>query len=466
MFYRPLGKAVAADVIPYYKDGEFYFFYLKDFRDMETEGEGVPWYLIKTKDFVNFTDCGEVLQRGDKNDQDLFVFTGSVIENNGKYYLFYTGHNPHKREQNSPEQCVMLATSDDCVHFVKTDFMYFAPDGYEMHDWRDPFVYKDGNKFKMLLAARKKEGPFLKRGLTIQCESDDLLHWTVERDFYAPNNYYTHECPDLFKMGDWWYLVFSEFSDRTATKYRMAKSLDSEWITPPIDTFDARSFYAAKTVSDGNKRYVIGWNPTRENDEDYKPWQWGGTIVAHEIIQNEDGTLCVRCPKAVEAEYSKEIKVEPSAVVGNVLTENGVYTLKKGGYSYVLFNELPENCKIHCDIRLNEKGKDFGLSLRMDSEYNLGYYVKLDPVFNRMCFDRNFREGDNYYMVDSERYLPLDDGQWHCMDIYIQGTVAEVYIDGVAMSVRMYDYTTGRFGVYANECGASFKNIRLATENN
>lgn len=466
MFYRPLGKAVAADVIPYYKDGEFYLFYLKDFRDMETEGEGVPWYLIKTKDFVNFTDCGEVLQRGDKNDQDLFVFTGSVIENNGKYYLFYTGHNPHKREQNLPEQCVMLATSDDCVHFVKTDFMYFAPDGYEMHDWRDPFVYKDGNKFKMLLAARKKEGPFLKRGLTIQCESDDLLHWTVERDFYAPDNYYTHECPDLFKMGDWWYLVFSEFSDRTATKYRMAKSLDSEWITPPIDTFDARSFYAAKTVSDGNKRYVIGWNSTRENDEDYKPWQWGGTIVAHEIIQNEDGTLCVCCPKAVETEYSKEIKVEPSAVVGNVLTENGVYTLKKGGYSYVLFNELPENCKIHCDIRLNEKGKDFGLSLRMDSEYNLGYYVKLDPVFNRMCFDRNFREGDNYYMVDSERYLPLDDGQWHCMDIYIQGTVAEVYIDGVAMSVRMYDYTTGRFGVYANESGASFKNIRLATENN
>lgn len=464
MFYRPLGKAVAADVIPFYKDGEFYLFYLKDFRDVEADGEGVPWYLIKTKDFVNFSDCGEVLQRGDINAQDLFVFTGSVIENNGKYYLFYTGHNPHKREQGLPEQGVMLAVSDDCIHFTKTDLMYFAPDGYEMHDWRDPFVYKDGDKFKMLLAARKKEGPFLKRGLTVQCQSDDLLNWTVERDFYAPDNYFTHECPDLFKMGDWWYLVFSEFSDRTATKYRMAKSLDSEWITPPIDTFDARSFYAAKTVSDGNKRYIIGWNPTRENNEDYKPWQWGGTIVVHELIQNEDGTLSVSCPAAVASEYSKEIEMETTAIVGNIIAENGVYTLKKGGYSYVLFNELPQNCKIHCELRLDEKGKDFGLSLRMDPEYNLGYYVKLDPVFNRMCFDRNFRPGDNYYMVDSERFLSLSDGEWHSMDIYIQGTVAEVYIDGVAMSVRMYDYTTGGFGVYVNECGASFKNIRLTTE--
>ena len=54
MFYRPKGKAVAADVIPFYKDGIFYLFYLKDFRDAEKYGEGVPWYLIKTKDFVNF----------------------------------------------------------------------------------------------------------------------------------------------------------------------------------------------------------------------------------------------------------------------------------------------------------------------------------------------------------------------------------------------------------------------------
>lgn len=464
MFYRPDGKAAAADVIPFFKDGEFYLFYLKDYRDSENYGEGVPWHLVKTKDFVSYEECGEILGRGTKDEQDLFVFTGSVIFHDGRYYLFYTGHNPHKREQGKPEQAVMLAVSDDCVHFTKTDLMYFAPEDYEMHDWRDPFVYKDGDEFRMLLAARKKDGPFLKRGLTVECVSDNLIDWRVDNEFYAPSNYFTHECPDLFKMGDWWYLVFSEFSDRTATRYRMTKKLGDEWITPPVDTFDARSFYAAKTVSDGKKRYVIGWNPTRENNRDYKPWQWGGTIVAHELVQNADGTLSVKCPQEVQNEYDNLKEIKKVSCHGKVSEHNGLYTLQKGGYSYVLFDELPQNCKISCEIRLDEKGKDFGMSLRMDKEYNLGYYVKFDPVLNRLCFDRNFRDGDNYYMIDSERYLDLNDGNWHRLDVYVQGTVAEVYIDGVAMSVRMYDYTTGGFGFYVNECGASFRNVKLTAK--
>lgn len=462
MFYRPTGKAAAADVIPFYKDGEFFLFYLKDYRDSEHCGEGVPWNLVKTKDFVNFEDCGEVLSRGSKDEQDLFVFTGSVLEYSGKYYLFYTGHNPHLRAEGKPEQAVMSAVSDDCIHFEKTGFIYFAPEGYEMHDWRDPFVYRAGKHFKMLLAARKTEGPFLKRGLTVQCTSDDLINWSVEKEFYSPANYFTHECPDMFRMGRWYYLVFSEFSDRTATRYRMAESPEGEWIAPPSDTFDARSFYAAKTVSDGSKRYVIGWVPTRENDEDYKPWQWGGTIVAHEIVQNGDGTLSVRCPQAVADEYSVEITATERQRCGKVVrTEQGVYTLAKGGYSYVLFDRLPDSCKVHCRIRLDAKGKDFGLALRMDDAYNLGYYLKFDPVFNRLCFDRNFRPGDNYYMIDSERSLDLNDGNWHDLEVYISGTVAVTYIDGVAMSVRMYDYKTGALGIYANECGASFEQIKI-----
>ena len=461
MFYRPKGKAVAADVIPFYKDGIFYLFYLKDFRDAEKYGEGVPWYLIKTKDFVSFEDCGEVLARGTDEQQDLFVFTGSVIEHEGKYYLFYTGHNPHLREKGKPEQAVMLAVGEDCEHFQKTELLFFAPEDYEMHDWRDPFLYKDGNSFKMLLAAREKEGPFLKRGLTVVCSSDNLFDWKVEGEFYAPHNYFTHECPDLFKMGDWWYLVFSEFSDRTSTKYRMAKNLGDEWIAPPTDTFDARSFYAAKTVSDGEKRYVIGWNPTRENDEDYKPWQWGGTIIVHELVQNEDGTLSVKCPETVDSLYGMEERIRAFSKSGNILEKGGKYTLPKGGYSYVLFNEMPENCKIECEIRLDEDGKDFGLALHMDEEYNLGYYVKFDPVFGRMCFDRNFRPGDVPFMIDSERPLNLGDGKWHNLKIITEGTIAEIYIDGVAMSVRMFDYKSGKFGIYANECGASFRNIKL-----
>ena len=79
--------------------------------------------------------------------------------------------------------------------------------------------------------------------------------------------YFTHECPDLFKMGDWWYLLFSEFTDLVRTRYRMSRSLSGPWIIPERDDFDGHAFYAAKTASDGNKRFIFGWNPTREGEK-------------------------------------------------------------------------------------------------------------------------------------------------------------------------------------------------------
>ena len=39
-------------------------------------------------------------------------------------------------------------------------------------------------------------------------------------------------CPEVFQMGGWWYLVFSTFSDRFTTHYRMARTLDGPWGIP------------------------------------------------------------------------------------------------------------------------------------------------------------------------------------------------------------------------------------------
>lgn len=462
MYYRSEGKSACADVIPFYRDGNFYLYYLKDYRDPEGYGEGVPWYLLKTKDFVSYEECGEILPRGSKDDHDLFVFTGSVIEHDGKFYIFYTGHNPHLIEKGLPQQVVLLAVGNDLEHFEKTDFkLMVTDDRYEINDFRDPFVYKDKDVFRMLLTCRRKDGPFLRRGLILSYVSTDLYHWEMEKEFYAPDNYYAHECPDLFKMGDWWYLVFSEFSDNTATKYRMCKNLGDEWITPKIDTFDARCFYAAKTVSDGNKRYAIGWISTKEDETDEKNWQWGGTIAVHEIEQNPDGTLAVKNPESVSQQYGKELPLQVCVKNGKVQEENGVYHLSKGGYSYVLFNELPMNCRITCQIKTNKDVGDFGFSLRMDKEYNLGYYIKFNTVFNRLCFTKNFRPGDIPYIINSERYLQIADGKYHSLEIMIEDTIAIVYIDGVAMSHRLYEYRNGKFGIYVNDTEAWFKDIKI-----
>jgi beta-fructofuranosidase len=142
IFYRP-DDGFAADFIPFYHDGEYHLFYLKDYRDPEGRGEGTPWWHIVTRDFVEFEDRGETLARGTRTEQDLFVFTGCAIEADGRFHIFYSGHNHHLREQGKPQEAVMHALSGDLDTWEKQPGeMFFAPkSGYEPHDWRDPFVF-------------------------------------------------------------------------------------------------------------------------------------------------------------------------------------------------------------------------------------------------------------------------------------------------------------------------------------
>ena len=45
ILYTP-DDGVAADFIPFYWNGEYHLFYLKDYRDHEGHGEGTPWWHL------------------------------------------------------------------------------------------------------------------------------------------------------------------------------------------------------------------------------------------------------------------------------------------------------------------------------------------------------------------------------------------------------------------------------------
>ena len=93
IFFKP-DYGWPADAIPYYANGEFHIFYLLDYRDPVRYGEGTPWFKVTTKDFVHFKDHGEMLPRGTDKEYDMYVFTGSVLNDKTvKYHIWYKGHN-------------------------------------------------------------------------------------------------------------------------------------------------------------------------------------------------------------------------------------------------------------------------------------------------------------------------------------------------------------------------------------
>lgn len=369
LLYRPK-DAWVGDLIPYYENGTFYGYYLHDPRIRDKEyAEETTWHLVTTKDFVNVEYKGEAIKRGGDDKPNKNAYTGSVIKDKENlYHAFFTAYNEDIKINGKSVQSVMQAVGTDLEHLNTVEEFLFVSDGkqYEEFDWRDPFVYwnEEDECYDMLLASRIKGGGELRGGCIALCKSKDLKQWTYEKPFYAPGMYITMECPEIFKMGNYWYLVFSTFSDQFTTHYRISKSPNGPWEIPEDDVFDTRSDYAIKTASDGQRRFAFGWIASKYGNKDFGPWEWGGTMVFHELIQNpEDGTLKVRVIPGVKEFYDEVQDLKPAAGYNSRITktEKGIHvisdTLGSGVY------EIPEDCfSIEMDVCV-KRGHEFGIAL-------------------------------------------------------------------------------------------------------
>lgn len=462
LFYKTKDPTAVADCIPFYENGVYHIFYLLDLRD--PNNIGTPWCKITTTDFVHFKDHGEMLKRGTHEEYDMYVFTGSVIKDqDGLYHIWYTGHNTIM-DLGNYLQAVMHAVSKDLEHWIKIpEDTFTACEGYEIRDWRDPYVYFDEEDqlFHMLLSTRKEDGPTRRRGTTAMLVSSDNKHWKMSETFYEPELYYAHECPDLFKMGDWYYHVFSEFSRYHTTRYVMAKSLKGPWIKPENDKFDGRAFYAAKTVSDGKRRFVIGWNPTKENHIDSGVWQWGGNVEIHEIIQNKDGSLSVKIPKEIDESFSQG---EELSFVDRFNHPKDVSHMENITGVDIAYCDIPKEdvYRIDFDFTYEEGTSRVGILLNNDLKIDAGYGYFIEPLHHRVVFEQ-FPIFPQYSFVSVylERPLHLKPNELNHVCVIVQDTVAVCYInDTVALSTRMYNYNTQKIGLLV-QGKASLSNIKF-----
>jgi len=459
IFFKP-ANGVVADIIPFFEKNQFHLFYLHDFRNSAEHGEGTPWFHLASDDLTSYVEEGEALPRGSVNDQDLYVFTGSVIKVGKTFHIFYTGHNPHFRQNGKPEQAVMHATSADLKTWKKIpeDTFYAPKESYESHDWRDPFVFYNAeeNNYWMLLAARLKDGESKRQGCTALCTSKDLKTWTVEEPLWSPHFHFTHECPDLFKIGSWYYLIYSEFSDRRITRYRMAKDLKGPWLSPKDDQFDGRSFYAAKSISDGKNRFLFGWVPTKAGNKDSGAWQWGGNLMAHHLYQKKNGELGEKPVASIQKYFSAK----------KVYAADEVQVDALGACHFVdLPLQLPESFRVSLDVTFDAHVTRAGISLRHDQKVDDGYVYALDASRQQFMFDRFPNDPWEYTnFVGSSRYYSLKNDTVYHVEVLVEGDVCVAYVnDELALSSRMYRQGDFPLALFAMDGKAQFKNVVVTT---
>lgn len=180
-----------------------------------------------SKDLIHWQEQPVALRKGPPGSyDDGCLFTAYAVEHDGTIYLYYcSNHNENGRGR----QGICLATSKDGGRtyekyadnpIIEPDpNRYYAiseppaPFAHHAHphiDCRDLAIVKDpaGNGWLGYVVMRRKvqQDAFHSACIAL-CRSKDLVRWEIGDPVCTPNRFNCFEVPDVFKLGDKWYMI-------------------------------------------------------------------------------------------------------------------------------------------------------------------------------------------------------------------------------------------------------------------
>jgi beta-fructofuranosidase len=455
LFPKPKNGFVG-DPMPYYVDGTMYLFYLYDGNYGRIGFH--PWSLMTTTDFVNWEDHGEVIPYVDSiSSQDLALGTGSVIKGkDGLFHAYYTGFNG-TGEMPYFEK-IQHATSTDMVNWTK-----HPEDGFYggHNDFRDPYVLysEEEDNYWMLITGRDKG-----KGVIRIYKSDDLYAWSDEGVFFVNDDgSYNLECPTLIKYGDYWYLSYSEQGDgnERVVHYRYTDDLSKGFKKPDRDYFDGWGFYAGRMEKVEDRLMLFGWVGTKELELDAGNYLWGGNLVVHELIQDQQGNLTPKIVTEVDQLLVNQVNYEVSDT--NTTIDNQTYQfLGNKGYEYVLFEELLEKpTKTNFKVDLSQ-ASNFGITLNAYDEI----FGDLNVYFNVTESKLEFYNVAANQIKSSKPEISIDYTFDQANEVEVtlvtEGSVFVVYLnDEIALTSRAFNMADSKFGFFTLASEANVKQVKF-----
>lgn len=433
IYYKPYVGYVG-DPMPFFDpvEKDFKILYLQDYRPNQAVTYHPIWGL-STSDASGYTSLGELIHCGTASELDAAIGTGSTIYHDGTYYTFYTAHSPNAASTSGINEAVMLATSEDFVNWEKNrSLLISGGDDYSSTDFRDPFVFEGEDGLFHMLVSTRQNG----KGVLAEYTSQDLLDWTSAGVFMTMMWDRFYECPDLFKMGDWWYLIYSEqhdavrrvqyFKGRTLDELKACTANDAGiWPDNHEGFLDSRGFYAGKTASNGTDRYIWGWCATRSGNDNLGANDWAGNLVAHKLIQHEDGTLTMG-----EVPGIRNLFTETSTIADFTLT----------GEESKLLPRLGVENRMSFTVSTTNAWDKFGMSFSRGSDSEKYYSVIVNPESETLRKINFEEEGGSGFIQNTDGYVfyAPEDGVYD-ITIVTDNSIVTVYInDNVAYTNRIY----------------------------
>ena len=317
----------------FYK-GRWHVFY--QLHPYGTQWGPMHWGHVSSTDMVNWKREPIMFAPSLEEEKDG-VFSGSaVIGDDGKLKFYYTGHRWANGKDNTGGdwQVQMLAEpdNDELTSATKRGMVIDCPTDKVNHHYRDPKVWKTGDKWYMTFGVSSAE----KRGQMWLFSSDDMVKWTYEQVLFEhPDpDVFMLECPDFFPLDGKQVLMLGPMEMLPKGEFHNGHN-----VIAFIGSYDEAShtftkenvqlmdggidFYATQTtLAPDGRRIMTAWLQTWSDTED-KPrgCKWFGQTICPRELHIKDGRIIQTPVRELDAVHGKRTFHENVTVQGETSLE-------------------------------------------------------------------------------------------------------------------------------------------------
>lgn len=293
----PMGWLNDPNGLCWYK-GRYHVFF--QYAPFDVEGGLKFWGHYTSEDLVDWKYEGTALYPDSPYDCHG-VYSGSAFTEHGKMHLFFTGNvkidGDYDYINEGRETSTLHVESEDGIHFGdKEEVISFEkyPENFTCHI-RDPKVWKENDKYYMVLGGRLKED----KGAVLFYSSENLREWKFERTITTSEAFgYMWECPDYFELDGQKFLSISpqglkreefRFQNVYQSGYFLLK--DGKMDVKEFQEWDMGfDFYAPQTFEDAKgRRILIGWMGLPDVEGEY----------TNPTVEKEGWQHCLTVPREI-----------------------------------------------------------------------------------------------------------------------------------------------------------------------
>ena len=444
-----------------FHDGYYHVFF--QYNPDSSRHANMHWGHFRSPDLVRWEPLPVALAPTPGGEDADGVWSGNAVSTDVGLVVFYSA----KRDDRW-WQPIASATSADGITFTKQPALLIAEPPHDTTMWRDPYVWRDGDRWRMLVGAALADG----RGAALHYESRDLVEWTYRGPFLA------REPSPLPGGGDteegWECVQYADLGDRRGALLLSAwDPVDGAAQTAVYtghdrgDRFEPETvqrldhgpdFYAPALMRAPDGRWLI-WGWVWEARDEARvgavsAWTdevgWAGMLsLPRELTLTDDG---------IAQRPARELQQQRSSLL--IDTKGAVSRDDR----LLLLGKVTHSIDIEARIGRAADGEaTAGLVLATSQDGTERLDVFLDPADGDVVVDRDAASLD----VRAKRGVwrvptRVRPGEHLDLRIVIDRSVVEVFVDGHVLTMRFYPVGEGPWRLAARllGCGDAAYEVR------